>query len=129
MTAIRTPALGILNETDAPHQNMVVAVWGKPEHLRWCYIAPRHTGNSEHELREPELFTPLADFGVHATITPDGRLGLNQLTLSIATTPAGKPRRWQGAPSSIIEVHHHVAGFVMRAVRADFESRREAKAS
>jgi hypothetical protein len=119
-----TPVLGILNEADAPHQNMVVVVIGKPDKLRWAYVVPRERGNAEHDYREPELFTPLKDFGVHATMTPDGRLALYQITISVAEYPNGKPRHWQGPQSSTIEIHKHVAGYVVQAVRAEFESRR-----
>jgi hypothetical protein len=75
-------------------------------------------------ISEPEQFTPLKDFGVHATMTPDGNLALHQITISIAIYPNGKPRHWQGPQSSAIEIHKHVAGHVVQAVRAEFESRR-----
>lgn len=129
MTPIRTPALGILNDTDAPHQNMVAVVFGRPETPRWIYVVPRVAGNGEHQLVDPQLFRPLSDFGVHATLTEDGNLALNQLTISIARTPSGLPRPWQGSPSAIIKVTHHAMGFVMRAVHEEFEARREARAS
>jgi hypothetical protein len=121
-----TPVLGILNESDSPHQNMVVVVIGKADRLRWAYVVPREreSGNAEHLYREPELFTPLKDFGVHATMTPDGNLALHQITISIATYPDGKPRHWQGPQSSTIEIHERVAGHVVQAVHAEFESRR-----
>lgn len=120
-----TPILGILNEVEAPHQNMVVVVTGKPGHLRWGYVVPRrHVPAGHHVYQQPELFTPLSAFGVHATMMPDGRLSLHQFVAKPAFYPDGKPRHWQGAVKSIVEIVPRFAGDVVRAVYLEFEARR-----
>lgn len=122
------PVLGILNETDAPHQNMIVVVYGNPDKPRWAYVVPRATGNGDHQYQEPELFARLQDFGVQAVLTPDGRLSLHVMTVSVARYPDGKPRQWQGPQSSAVDIHRHVSGYVLEAVKAEAAARRQAKA-
>lgn len=125
MTVIHTPALGILNEADKPHQNMVVVVTGKPEKYRWAYVTLRRYGfHGAKFYEEPHLFTPLSFFGVHASMMPDGNLCLHQLVVKPAFYPDGKPRHWQGAVKSIIAIAPQFVGEVVRAVNLEFESRR-----
>lgn len=125
MIPSRTPILGILHDVDAPHQNMVVVVTGKPNRLRWGYIVPRrYVPAGHHVYHDPELFTPLSDFGIHATMMPDGRLSLHQVVAKPALYPDGKPRHWQGAVKSVVDIVPRFAGDVVKAVALDFESRR-----
>lgn len=122
----RTPVLGILNG-DAPSAKMVVVVMSSGDGgLRWSYATPGHYAHpGKYELTHPESFTPLSDFGVHATLTPDGYLAVHQLTtISIATYPDGRPRHWQGAPTTKVKIASKFGGQVVDAVRLDFESRR-----
>lgn len=122
--AYTTPILGILNDTDSPSEAMVVVVWGKPETLRWAYVGGRHGFAGEYPYRHPDNFTPLAHFGVWAMLTPDGKLSLHRNNISIAKYEDGKPRRWQGADDTTIKIRNGIAGFVVRAVNLEFESRR-----
>lgn len=119
------PVLGILNDTEAPHESMIVVVFGKPKGLRWAYISAKpFRTNGDHQYIEPHLFTSLKTFGIEATLLPDGRLALHQINISTAKYPDGTPRRWQGSASAAIDVIDAWAGHVMRAVHLDFESRR-----
>jgi hypothetical protein len=126
----QTPVLGIHNDVEAPHERMVVVVFGKAPKLRWAYVMPmagRAAG--DHPYQAPDLFTSLKTFGIEATLVPDGRLALHQINISTATYPDGSARRWQGSASTAIDVCPHAAGFVMRAVNLDFESRRAKRES
>lgn len=127
MIPSRTPILGILNETDSPHQMSVVAVWAKQGGYRWCFVAPRANHPGPKDYLNPESFTPIADFGIAASMTPDGRLALHQLTISIARYDDGRARHWQGSQGCTLDMHRHAAGQVVEAVRLDFEARREAR--
>lgn len=118
-----TPCLGILNEADAPHQNMVVAVTGKPDKYRWAYVVPRERGNAENFHFEPTLFTPLRDFGIVSTMSPDGKLALQQITVSRAVYPNGQTRRWQGAPEIKVDIAANAASAVVQYVRAEWDAR------
>jgi hypothetical protein len=121
------PVLGILNDAERPEAKMLVVLFGKPPDLQWAYVTPCTYGNAFHKCREPNLFTPLSQFGVLATLTPDGRLALHQICISVAKYPDGSPRRWQGESECAIDVHANAEAHVLRAVRADFEARRHPK--
>lgn len=126
MIPARTPILGILNEVERPHQNMVAIITGTPPNkLRWAYVTrkdKRHAGCYPYQL--PEYFTPLSAWGVHATMTWDGKLALHQLNPKPALYPDGKPRFWQGAVESIIEIVPRHLGEVVRAIKLDAEERK-----
>lgn len=117
------PKLGILMG-DAPAANMVVVVFQSETLVKWAYIAPGHKRDHSLPLDRPQDFTPLSSFGVHAMMNPDGALCLSQVTISIATYHDGKARSWNGAQSSKIQINPRVGGYVIEAVRCDFESRR-----
>lgn len=132
MTSTVTPVLGILNENDNPHENWVVVIYpkgDKPDRLFWRYVTPRpmNGGNMEAEVTEPQAFTPLSHFCVHARMTPDARLQLHHIVTSQppqARYANGKPRYWQGSTSCTVEIAHRAAAHVLRAIQAEFESRR-----
>lgn len=117
------PKLGILMG-DAPAANMVVVVYSAETSVKWAYVAPGHKRDHSLPLTHPQDFTPLSDFGVHATMNPDGLLCLHQITVSVATYHDGKPRQWQGAEAAKIQINPRIGGYVVEAVRADFVSRR-----
>lgn len=126
----RTPILGILNG-DAPSARMIVVVFrtATAQLTKWAYASyghPIHPGS--YELSYPENFTPLSQFGVHATLMPEGLLAVYQLShISVARYPDGKPRHWQGANLAKLQLIPKFGGYVVEAVRLDFESRRDNK--
>lgn len=128
---IRTPTLGIINHHDAPEPQMIVVRFGSCESPKWAYIAEGHRRGITHKMHGPDTFTPLSAFGIEASLTPDGRLSLHQMRLSIATYPDGTARRWRGPSSTVIRLNDYMAGKVMHAVRQDFRRRQggEARAS
>lgn len=119
----KTPRLGVL-AGDAPSGNMIAVVYHAETTVKWAYVAPGHKREHSLALERPQDFTPLSDFGVHATMNPDGSLGLYQITVSVATYHDGKARQWQGAQAAKIQINPRIGGYVIEAVRADFESRR-----
>ncbi len=118
-----TPKLGILMG-DAPAANMIVVMFQSETVVKWGYVAPGHKRDHAIPLEYPQDFTPLSAFGVHATMNPDGLLCIHQITVSIATYPDGMPRQWQGAEVAKIQINPRVGGYVVEAVRSDFEARR-----
>jgi len=119
--------LGILNHADAPHQDMIVALFGAENARRWAYIKPHHGFVGRYKLIRPEEFTPLASFGIRCRMTADAHLHLTRHTISIATYNDGKPRPWQGDDAVILDVRESMIGKVGRAVRNEFEARRKAR--
>lgn len=116
------PKLGVL--ADAPSGNMIAVVYQSETTVKWAYVAPGYKREQSLALDRPQDFTPLSDFGVHATMNPDGLLCLHQITISVATYHDGKSRQWQGAQAAKIQINPRVCGYVVEAVRCDFESRR-----
>jgi hypothetical protein len=119
--------LGILNHADAPHQDMVVAVFGAADARRWAYINPKNGFVGRYRLHRPEEVTALSDFGIRARMTADSQLQLTRHTISIATYRDGKPRPWQGADDVIVFVRESMIGKVGRAVRLEFQARQKAR--
>lgn len=117
------PKLGILMG-DAPAANMIVVVYQSETVVKWAYVAPGHRRDHALPLTHPDDFTPLSAFGVHATMNPDGLLCVHQMTVSVATYHDGKARQWQGAEVAKIQINPRIGGYVVEAVRSDFEARR-----
>lgn len=125
MTSRMPPKLGILIG-DSPSANMIVVAYTSEATSRWAYVSPGAGMLRSHSfpLFSPQDFTPLSSFGVHATMNPDGLLCVHQIGISIATYSDGKAREWQGAQAAKIQINPRSGGYVIEAVRADFEARR-----
>lgn len=107
------PALGILNDVDAPEARMIVLIAKKRSGLKAVYVNGRIPKKWSNWFPcNGERFTALDRFGVLASVSPDGFLQADQVTASTATYPDGKPRRWQGdgRPNRIV-----VASKVLRS--------------
>lgn len=110
------PALGIVNAHDRPHQNMLAVVYGETA-LKWSYVVPGKNRSQAHPIDDLSCFTPLHHFGIRYGMTSDGRLRLTRFSISIATTPEGHKRDWQGSSDVIVDVMQGVVSKVVAAVQ------------
>lgn len=125
MSSTITPALGIINRHDRPEPNAVCVIFGSKKNPKWGYVAPGAGRQEARLLETPEDFTPLSDFGVSCSMTPDAQLALVQMpVVSIATYDDGSPRYWQGPIDAKVEIGESFVGVVVLAVQAEFEARR-----
>jgi hypothetical protein len=117
-------SIGILDDSDAPQPDMLVALWGDPSEPFFDYIwhglrrppAPRRV---HHMMR----FTSLGDFGMTAAFTEGGYLRvIPSHRPCVAQYPDGTPRNWQGLwrglrRPNIIAIRPGVLNHVWRAVQ------------
>lgn len=125
----RLPILGILNG-DAPSAQMLVVAF-KHDVVKWAYATPGHLAHPRsYELTHPESFTPLSAFGIGCHMMPEGMLAVfARGEISIAKYPDGKSRNWQGATLAKVRLNPRFGGYVVEAVRLDFERVEDAKVS